>query len=76
MTPYKNLSGDSNVVSYEINDESIQVVFSSGANRHYLYDSSRPGKAIVEQMKVLAVQGHGLNSYISKTVKANFASKW
>lgn len=76
VTPYQNLGGDSNVVSYELSENSIHVVFSSGAQRNYLYDSSRPGSAVVERMKQLAVAGQGLNSYISSVVKGNYARKW
>lgn len=76
MTPYRNLSGNSNVVAYEVAEDSIHVVFKSGACRNYLYNSVRPGKAVVERMKALAAQGHGLNSYISSVVKDNFARKW
>lgn len=76
MTPYKNLNGDSNIVSYEITENSIHVVFRSGAQRNYLYDYARLGKAIVDQMKVLAEQGRGLNSYIGKIVRESYASKW
>ncbi|QET69318.1 hypothetical protein FOB42_03290 [Bordetella bronchiseptica] len=76
MTPYRNLSGQSNVNSYEITEDSIHVVFKSGAQRNYLYTNDRPGKAIVDQMKTLAEQGRGLNSYIARVVKSNFARKW
>lgn len=76
MTPYRNLSGESNVLSYGITEESIHVVFRSGAYRNYLYNNVRPGKAVVDQMKVLAQNGVGLNSYISRVVKSNFAQKW
>lgn len=76
MTPYRNLNGNSNVVSYEATEEAIQVVFRSGAHRNYLYNSIRPGRAVVERMKALAAQGYGLNSYIATTVKSNFAEKW
>lgn len=76
MTPYKNLGGDSNVAAYEITETSICVQFKSGKQRNYLYDSVRPGIAVVNVMKGLATQGHGLNSYISSTVKSNFSEKW
>lgn len=76
MTPYRNLSGNSNVVAYEITEDAIQVVFRSGSYRHYLYNSLRPGRATVERMKALAVQGYGLNSYISSFVNDNFVRKW
>lgn len=76
MIPYRNLNGDSNVVSYETTDDSIHVVFRSGAFRNYLYDHSRPGKIMVDRMKALAAQGHGLNSYITTTVRKSYARKW
>ncbi len=76
MTPYRNLGGDSNVVAYEKNEDSIHVIFKSGACRNYLYNSVRPGKAVVERMKTLASQGSGLNSYISSVVKDNYTRKW
>lgn len=76
MTPYRNLNGNSNVVAYEATEDSIHVVFKSGACRHYLYNAVRPGGATVEQMKRLAIAGRGLNSYISSTVRSNYAKKW
>jgi len=76
MTAYKNLGGNSNVLSYEIAEDSIHVVFKSGTHRNYLYNHVKPGKAMVDRMKALAMQGYGLNSYISTTVKSNFAKKW
>ncbi|MCA0447998.1 MAG: hypothetical protein LCH54_17410 [Bacteroidetes bacterium] len=76
MKPYRNVNGNSNIVSYEITEDSIHVVFKSGAQRNYLYNYTSPGRAIVEVMKVLADQGHGLNTYISSTVKTRFSKKW
>ncbi len=76
MTPYRNLNGDSNVVAYEANEDSIHVIFKNGTCRNYLYNVVRPGRAVVEQMKALAVQGRGLNSYISSVVKDNYTRKW
>jgi len=76
MTPYRNLSGSSNVVSYEASEDSIHVVFKNGAYRNYLYNSVRPGKAAVEDMKRLAALGRGLNSYISSVIKSNFVRRW
>jgi hypothetical protein len=76
MTKYANLSGESSVVSYQTTEDSIHLVFGSGACRNYLYNHIRPGKAIVDVMKALAAQGRGLNSYVGKTVGTNFYSKW
>ena len=76
MTPYRNLNGDSSVVSYETTEDSIHVAFRSGTYRNYLYDHSRPGKIIVDCMKALAAQGHGLKPYITTTVRKSYARKW
>lgn len=76
MTTYRNLDGNSNVLAFEANEDSILVIFKSGACRNYLYNGVRPGRAIVEQMKALAAQGRGLNSYISSVVKDSYARKW
>ncbi|WP_300085844.1 hypothetical protein [Rhodoferax sp.] len=76
MTPYRNLSGHSNVVAYESNEDSIHVVFKSGVNRNYFYNSARPGRVVVEEMKRLAALGRGLNAYISSVVKSSYARKW
>lgn len=76
MSPYKNVNGNSNVESYEIADDSITVRFKSGRFRTYLYTYQRPGESVVERMKALALQGYGLNSYISTTVRSRYARKW
>ncbi len=76
MTPYRNLGGNSDIVSYESTEDSIHVVFKSGRYRNYLYNFIRPGQAVVDRMKLLAAQGYGLNSYISSTVKDRYARKW
>jgi hypothetical protein len=76
MTPYKNLGRDSNIESYDISEDSIHVRFKGGRVRNYLFDSSNPGQIIVDKMKVLALQGQGLNEFISRTVKSKFSRKW
>jgi hypothetical protein len=48
MKPYLNLGGNSNVVAYEIEADSITVEFASGAHRFYLYDRHQPGTMHVE----------------------------
>ncbi|MCX5807029.1 MAG: hypothetical protein NT010_13380 [Proteobacteria bacterium] len=73
MERYKNLGGDSGVLAYEIGDDSITVQFSTG--RVYLYTHRSTSSANIEQMKLLAVAGKGLNSYISKYVKKGYESK-
>jgi hypothetical protein len=70
---YKNLGGDSNVVAYEIGSDSIKVQFGDGSLYTYTYQSA--GQSTIEQMKALAIAGQGLNSFISRVVKKNYASK-
>lgn len=74
MKTYKNLSGDSGVVAYEIGKSFIKIKF-DGESGIYTYDYKRPGKEQVEHMKRLAVKGQGLSTYISQEVRTNFSSK-
>lgn len=76
METYLNISGKSNIESYEIGNDYIIVQFKTGKERIYKYNYEKPGQAVVEQMKDLARAGCGLNSYISKYVKSNFYSKF
>ncbi|QDD65774.1 hypothetical protein EJD96_17170 [Herbaspirillum seropedicae] len=78
MKTYRNLGGDSNVVRYEIENDSITVEFASGVHRFYLYDQHQPGRVHVEQLKALAEAGQGLNSYIGKNLKTptSYARRW
>lgn len=76
MKTYLNLNGRSGIACYETTEESIHVVFKTGANQNYLYNAIRPGRVIVDRMKSLAAQGYGLNTYISTAVKGNYFKKW
>lgn len=76
MKSYKNLMGNSSVVSYESGVDFIHVVFCKGVYRNYLYDYKIPGKYHVDRMKILAEQGFGLGGYISSTVKSRYSRKW
>ncbi len=73
MERYQDLSGDSGVYAFEIGDDSITVEFKGGAT--YLYNYASTGREYTEKMKVLALSGDGLNSYINKYVKNMYASK-
>ncbi|MCW3078474.1 MAG: hypothetical protein JWO32_3083 [Bacteroidetes bacterium] len=72
MIPYRNISGKSGVLAYEIGDTYIKIEFNN--NEVYLYDYNRPGKVQVNKMKFFAVRGKGLSTYISRYVKS-FAKK-
>ncbi len=70
MPRYANLGGDSGVESYEIGDDSITVIFSTGVP--YLYTSASAGSANIERMKSLARRGEGLNEFINKYVRDKY----
>ena len=72
MKPYKNLSGNSGVVSYEIGPDFVRVWFRNGP--WYLYTYASAGPSNIEQMKVLAGAGMELSTFIS-TVRPSYASK-
>ena len=71
---YKNLSGDSGVLAYEIGKESITVLFNNGSR--YLYTNKSAGASNIVQMQRLARAGHGLSTFISQNVHARYERKW
>lgn len=73
MENYKNLSGDSGVVAFELGFNFIKIRFTGF--KTYTYNYVKPGKLHVDNMTTLAVQGRGLCSYISRRVKHNYYSK-
>lgn len=70
MERYINRSGQSGVSAYEIGLDYIRVRFSSGST--YKYSYRKAGQYNVENMKKLAKQGFGLNSYINTNVKFKY----
>ena len=70
MEQYLNLGGNSNVKAYSIGQEYIDVVLGRGARYRYSYRSAGIDK--VEQMKMLAKKGVGLNSYIMRYAKMDY----
>ncbi len=69
MERYSNSGGNSGVASYEIGDSYIRVKFNGNAKLYqYSYDG-KAGQTRVEQMKLLALSGSGLNAYINNHVK-------
>ncbi|NVK63018.1 MAG: hypothetical protein HWE22_00475 [Flavobacteriales bacterium] len=67
MNRYRNLGGNSGVAGYQINTTSITIQF-SGNYKLYTYSYGKAGQVHVDNMKVLATQGRGLNAYIKKHV--------
>lgn len=70
MEQYKNLGGNSNIRAFTIGNDYVDVVFNGGKSYRYSYRSA--GMAKVEQMKRLAHQGYGLNSYIMRYARMDY----
>ena len=73
MERYRNTGGNSGIKAFEIGEDSIIVQFNDGGT--YLYNYESTGMLKIENMKNLAMNGRGLNSYISTTVKKSYSSK-
>jgi len=71
---YANLSGNSGVVAFQADADSITVKFADG--RLYLYTHESAGADSVEHMKRLAARGQGLSAFISTVVKNGYAKRW
>ena len=67
MERYRNSGGDSGVSAYEIGSDYIRVRFDTGNTYQYSY--KKAGQRNVEAMKILAIRGSGLNSYINTNVR-------
>lgn len=73
MERYKNVNGNSNVSAFSFGPDYIDVQFKGGAIYRYSYRSA--GSIKVEQMKKLAIQGYGLNSYIMRNARKEYEKK-
>lgn len=73
MQPYKDLSGTSGIVQYEIGDNYIDLEFRGG--KVYRYDDAKPGAEHVLKMKELAASGADLATYVNQHVRKNFAAQ-
>jgi len=73
MQPYKSTAENSGVSAYEIGDEFIIVEFQDGST--YLYNYTSTGKHHIDQMKILALTGQGLTTYINQHVREHYAKK-
>lgn len=67
MTVYRNFSCHSGVIAYEIWPDRVFIMFHGGKVYEYSYWSV--GMMNVEQMKVLARLGIGLNRFINKNCR-------
>jgi hypothetical protein len=73
MRAYGNHKGNSGVSAYKIGSSYIDVRFVDGPVYRYTYASA--GKENVEHMKLLAKEGQGLSTFISTTVRDDYAGK-
>ena len=73
MAIYANLSGQSNVRSYEAGIGWITVTF--GDRKNYTYTDRSAGPHNILQMQRLARAGRGLNGFINTNVKYRYESK-
>jgi hypothetical protein len=73
MQRYKNRSGDSGVVAYDIDAGSITILFRGGDR--YLYTIESAGAANIAEMQRLANAGRGLCSFISRVIRDRYARK-
>ncbi|HET6256288.1 MAG TPA: hypothetical protein VFE32_19585 [Puia sp.] len=73
MERYRNFSGKSGVIAFEIGTDNIKVQFLDGSV--YLYDYSSPGIEAVRTMKTLAKKGSGLSTFISTSVRDRYAAR-
>ena len=73
MQRYRNPRGTSGVTAYETGPDYIRVTFKHGGT--YEYDYASTGQFHVERMKLLAASGQGLATFISKSVKTNYARR-
>ncbi len=69
---YRDVSGHSGVVAYALLSDAIAVEFAQGGV--YVYSHDCPGRRHVSRMKILAGEGHGLSSYISRHIRNRFAA--
>ncbi len=74
MQPYRNRSGDSGVLAFELGDDWIGVRFRSG--KTYRYTAATPGADHVAEMKRRAFAGQGLATYINQVVGDRYAEKY
>ncbi len=73
MKKYKNVSGKSTVTMFELAKDVVTVRFAS--QEVYRYSNQSAGSENIGRMKVLALSGKGLGTFIENNVKEKFARK-
>ena len=73
MTRYLNYGGSTDVAAYEAGYDFIEVQLRNG--EIYRYDYSKPGQHHVDQLKLLAKRGAGLDQYLNDRLRNQYAQK-
>lgn len=82
MHRYRNTSGESGVVAYEIgkdsdgkgsDTDSITIQFTGG--ERYLYTARSAGAENIARMQELAREGRGLSTFVSQHIRSRYAKK-
>lgn len=73
MHRYRNTSGDSGVVAYDFDSDSITVQFTGGDR--YIYTARSAGAENIATMQELARAGRGLSTFISQHVGSRYERK-
>ena len=73
MHRYNNRSGESGVVAYDIDHDSITIQFSGG--ERYLYTDRSAGADNIAKMQELAREGRGLSTFVSQHIRNRYARK-
>jgi len=73
MHRYRNMSGESGVVAYDIDSDSITIQFTGGDR--YLYTERSAGPENIAKMQELAREGRGLSTFVSQHIRNRYARK-
>jgi hypothetical protein len=73
MHRYRNTSGESGVIAYDIDKDSITIQFSGG--ERYLYTERSAGAENIAKMQELAREGRGLSTFVSQHIRSRYARK-
>ena len=70
---YKNLSGDSKVVSFQLAKDAVTIRYADCSV--YIYTNQSADPANISKMKTLAVAGKGLGTFIKTHLKDRYSRK-
>lgn len=73
MKRYQNLSGKSEVATYELLKDAVTLSFTNRSK--YIYSNQSAGRENVSKMKVLALAGKGLGTFVATNLKDRAARK-